>query len=104
MNCSQCGNKMVDSFITFTTLSDGVVFVTEQVPCLECSVCGHTVFTQEVAKKLEKVASGRLIPMSNYRAYGYRYGIPVIEIQPFTFSLPAKSDSKVLVLQGTSGV
>ena len=102
MNCVQCGNEMVDAFTAFTVLKDGTVYVTEDVPCLECPVCEHMAFTQEVARKLERYSSGRALPTSTYRAYRLKWGQPPIEIPSVTFqSFP---NDKVVTHVGTTGV
>lgn len=76
MKCSRCGNRMIDSHTTFTVVKDRMVFVTESVPCLECSVCGHIVIRQDVVRKLETLSSGRAVPSSTYKAWVYRWGEP----------------------------
>ncbi len=80
MNCNICGNLMVDAFTTFTVRRDGSVYVVENVPCLECPVCEHISFIQDVAVKLEKYCSGRVLPEKTIAAWGYRWGNLIIEI------------------------
>ncbi len=85
MNCVNCGNQMVDAFTAFTILREGGVYVTEDVPCLECPVCEHVAFTQEVARKLERYSSGRTLPASTYRAWVFKWGTPIVEIPKINF-------------------
>ena len=82
MNCPVCGNVMVASLTSFTVMRDGAIYVTEEVPCLQCPVCEHIAFTQEVARKLERYSSGRTLPMATYRTsvFKYKYGTLAIEI------------------------
>jgi len=82
MNCNHCGNLMVDAFTTFTVLRDGAVYVVENVPCLECPICEHTSFIQDVASKLESYCSGRVLPTKMTRAWVYRWGTPITETSP----------------------
>ena len=81
MNCNICGNLMVDAFTTFTVLRDGAVYVVENVPCLECPICDHISFIQDVASKLERYCSGRVLPEKTIKAWAYRWGTPIVEIQ-----------------------
>ena len=80
MNCNHCGNLMVDAFTTFTVMRDGAVYVVENVPCLECPICEHTSFIQDVASKLESYCSGRVLPAKTTTAWVYRWGTPIIKI------------------------
>src|SRR4030042_5010788 len=95
MNCNQCGNLIVDSTTTFTVVKGDDVYIVEDVPCLECSVCEHISFTQNVAKKLERYASGRLIPTKTKKAWAYKWQDPIIEaakIIPTTVNIQFVSD------------
>ncbi len=80
MNCNICGNLMIDAFTNFTVLRDGAVYVVENVPCLECPICEHISFIQDVASKLERYCSGRILPIKMIRTWAYRWGTPIIEI------------------------
>lgn len=91
MNCSQCGNKMVDSHMTFTVIKDSTVFVTEGVPCLECLVCGHSVIKQDVAKQLQGYSFGEKIPNIAYRAFGFRWGDSKLELSQV--SSPSRTEN-----------
>jgi len=71
---------MVDAFTTFTVLRDGAVYVVENVPCLECPICEHISFIQDVAIKLERYCSGRILPEKMTTALVYRWGTPITEI------------------------
>jgi YgiT-type zinc finger domain-containing protein len=100
MKCNQCGNLMEDSTTTFTVVKGDDVYVVENVPCLECPVCEHISFTQNVAKKLELYASGRLIPIKTKRAWAYKWQDPIIEVPkiiPTTVNVQFVSD-----MRGTS--
>ena len=81
MNCNHCGSRMVDSLTTFTVVRANDVIVTEDVPCLECPVCGHISFTQDVSKKLELYNSGRVSSRREPRkALIFKWGDPTTEI------------------------
>ncbi len=80
MNCNHCGNLMVDAFTTFTVVREGEVYVVEDVPCLECPVCEHISFTQDVARTLERYSSGRVLPTKTTKAWVFKWGTPINEI------------------------
>ncbi|MEK7354190.1 MAG: YgiT-type zinc finger protein [Chloroflexota bacterium] len=103
MKCVVCGNPMVNSTTTFTAMREGGVYVTEEVPCLKCSVCEHVTFTQEVARQLERYSSGRRLPVATYRAWVFRWGVPIVEIPKITF--PSSINERVEIeTPGTIGV
>jgi len=73
---------MIDSTTTFTVVRNHQVYVTEKVPCLECSVCGHISFSQDTAKRLEEYSSGKVIPFNtSYRAFVFKWNDPVIKVE-----------------------
>ena len=82
MKCVLCDHEMVDSVTTFTVVRNRIVYVTENVPCLECPICGHITFSQDVAKRLEKYCSGEIVANDIYKAFVFRWNIPVIELKP----------------------
>lgn len=107
MNCNHCGSQMRDSSTTFTIVNKEVVYVVEHVPCLECPVCEHISFSQDVAKKLECYTSGRVIvvPTRHREASVFKYGDPFIEISkqsisssavniPFEVGVPGTADDR----------
>lgn len=103
MNCSLCGNKMVDDYTAFTVLKENAVYVTEDVPCLKCTVCEHVVFTQKVAKKLERYSSGRTVPMMTYRSWVFRWGEPIVEIPKLVYP-PVSNERVSISVSGTAGI
>ncbi len=80
MNCVRCGTQMADALTTFTMVKDGQVYMVESVPCLECATCEETAFALDVAAKLEKYCSGRVLPTRATNAWVYRWDTPVLEI------------------------
>lgn len=104
MNCVNCGNQMVDAFTAFTVLRENWVYVTEDVPCLECPVCEHVAFSQAVARKLERYSSGRVPPASTYRAWVFKWGEPIVEIPKFTFLASINERIDLENPAGTNGV
>lgn len=82
MNCTHCGHALEDSSTTFTVVRSRQVYVVENVPCLECPICGHITFSQDVAKRLETYTSGRVVPSdTSYKVLVYRWDAPMVEIK-----------------------
>lgn len=55
MKCFECKGEMKQSTTThFVDLKKCIVIV-KNVPCLECSKCGETLYTDEVAKRLDDI-------------------------------------------------
>ena len=81
MNCIHCGNLMTETLTTFTSVNRGEVYMVENVPCLECPVCEHISFKQDVARTLGRYSSGRLLPVRQARkVWVFDWGDPVVEI------------------------
>lgn len=71
---------MVESHTNYTVVKEGdTVYVVKNVPCLECQNCGHIVFNQDVALKLDRYVFGRIYPAKVIQGYLYRWGDPIIE-------------------------
>jgi len=92
---------MVDAFTTFTVLRDGAVYLVENVPCLECSICEYTSFIQDVASKLERYCSGRVLPEKTIKAWVYRWGTPIIEIPKWDNKTSTENIPLPLTILGT---
>lgn len=82
MRCIHCGCEMVESTTTFTLVRNRIVYVTENAPCLECPICGHISFSQEVSKRLEKYCSGHVAANDFYKSLVFRWNAPMVEIMP----------------------
>ena len=55
MTCFFCKGDMIESTTThFVDLKKCIVIV-KNVPCLECTKCGETVYTDEVASRLDDI-------------------------------------------------
>lgn len=55
MTCFFCKGDMKESLTThFVDLKKCIVIV-KNVPCLECTQCGETVYTDEVANRLDDI-------------------------------------------------
>lgn len=55
MTCFFCKNNMVESTTThFVDLKNCIVIV-KNVPCFECTQCGETIYTDDVAKRLDDI-------------------------------------------------
>jgi YgiT-type zinc finger domain-containing protein len=100
VDCIHCGHSMVESVTTFTVVRNRLVYLTEGVPCWECSVCGHISFSQDVAKRLEFYSSGRAGPQdTSYKVLTFRWDAPMVE-----FKQPRQTEGYVmakLVVPGT---
>lgn len=103
MKCNHCGNLMVDAVTNFTMLKDGTVYVIENVPCLECPVCEQISFTQEVAGKLERYCSGRILPYRMANAWVYRWGTPIIEVTMMDKEASTENTPLSVSIRGTLG-
>ena len=71
--CVHCGSRLEETKTTFTVAKRANVYVVHDVPTLECTGCGDQSYEQEVAKKLERVASGRWTPFKSIPAWVYRW-------------------------------
>ena len=54
--CNECfSNDKNITKTTFTVEYNDCIIVVQNVPCLECPVCGELTFTDEVSAKLETI-------------------------------------------------
>ena len=54
--CNMCFKiDKISTTTTFTVQYKGCIIVVKNVPCLECSVCGEILFSNDVSEKLEKI-------------------------------------------------
>lgn len=90
--CSCCSADLEETTTVFTLVKATAAYVVKDVPALVCPQCGHTTFTEDVAKKLERYVSGRVIPRRPaLTAWLYSYEdapieLPKIETPTATFS------------------
>lgn len=90
--CLYCGQEMQESQTTFTAVGADAVYVVRDVPCLKCPTCDYTLFGQDVSKRLERYASGRVIPHhAPLKAWVYVWGDPVIFISEDTVASGTKN-------------
>ncbi len=80
IKCFCCGRQMDESKTNFTVVKTTHVHVVRDVPCLECSFCGYTSFSQETARELERLTTGRLVPHKRLTAWVYEWGAPTEQI------------------------
>ena len=73
---------MRQTHTTFTTVKASGVYVVRRAPCFECMNCGQIVFSQDTAKKLEKLTSGRVAARGFLNAWTYNWGDPIAETEP----------------------
>lgn len=78
MNCVYCDNVMDTTTTTFTVVKKGMLYMVEDVPCFECSVCEHIAFEQQVAKELERYSSGKFYPNRYRTAYVFKWSQPMV--------------------------
>ena len=57
MNCFFCKGNLTDGTTTFMTEIDGCAIIIKNVPAKICSQCGEASFSDEVAKKLERIVA-----------------------------------------------
>ena len=54
--CNTCfSNDKNETKTTFTVEYNDCIIVVENVPCLECPICGEITFRDEISEKLEKI-------------------------------------------------
>ena len=54
--CNMCFKiDKISTTTTFTVQYKDCIIVVKNVPCLECSVCGEILFSNDVSEKLEKI-------------------------------------------------
>ena len=89
MKCTVCGNSMEKTTTTFMVSRHGFLYVVEDVPCFECSVCEHIVFEQSIAKQLEQYSSGKFYPSRYRQAFVFKWNEPILEVplKPLEVSL-----------------
>ena len=81
MNCSCCNMAMEETVTNFSIVKRSTVFVVRKVPTLECPRCGHLSYRQDVAKKLERFASGRVqLLRPAIQTWQYEYNDPIVEV------------------------
>lgn len=79
-HCRCCDEVMEETQTTFTVVKPNAVYVVHNVPCLKCSTCGETVFTQETVTKLEHLASGRFNAQKIMNAWIYDWDVATSEV------------------------
>lgn len=90
MICSCCGHQMEEGKTRFIASKEGTIYVVEHVPCFTCPICEHTVYSQEVAKQLERYTSGRVWPhVKPMLTWVFIWDKPIIEIPKET--VPAQT-------------
>lgn len=55
MMCFMCKGQLEDGFTTFMTDLGTCIVIIKNVPAKICSQCGEASFSDEVAKKIEKI-------------------------------------------------
>ena len=54
--CNMCFKiDKISTTTTFTVKKKKKIIVVKNVPCLECTVCGEILFSNDVSEKLEKI-------------------------------------------------
>ena len=56
--CNMCfSDDKIQTTTTYTIEYKGNIIVIKNVPCLECTMCGETFFSDEVSEKLEQIVN-----------------------------------------------
>lgn len=57
MKCMECGGSYRKTTRTHVVDFESYVVIIRNVPCLECIRCGDTVYTNEVAKRVDEIVA-----------------------------------------------
>lgn len=55
MTCFMCKGEIISSTTTFMVDLGNCIIIVKNVPCSQCSQCGEITYSNEVAKRLEKI-------------------------------------------------
>ena len=55
MTCFMCKGEIISSTTTFMVDLGNCIIIVKNVPCFQCSQCGEISYSDEVAKRLEKI-------------------------------------------------
>ena len=55
MTCFMCKGENISSTTTFMVDLGNCIIIVKNVPCSQCSQCGEISYSNEVAKRLEKI-------------------------------------------------
>ena len=55
MTCFMCKGDIISSTTTFMVDLGNCIIIVKNVPCFQCSQCGEISYSDEVAKRLEKI-------------------------------------------------
>ena len=55
MKCLECHGTYVESTRTHVVDLKSFLIIIRNVPCLECEQCGDTVYSDEVAERLDRI-------------------------------------------------
>ena len=72
MNCFFCKGNLVDGTTTFMTEIDGCAIIIKNVPAKICPQCGEASYSDEVAKKLEKIIDSLRSTITEVAVADYR--------------------------------
>ncbi len=101
MNCAHCGNVMNKTTTAFTIAKSGVLYMVEDVPCLECSLCEHITFEQQIAKELENYCSGKFYPNRYRQTLVFKWGEPMLKMPTEPFEVSTENKYIELSMVGT---
>ena len=80
LDCRCCDGFMEPAKTRFSVVKKNAVYVVCDVPSLQCSLCGETVYDGETASQLERLTSGRIVPRAMLNAWVYNWDDAVLEI------------------------
>ena len=55
MTCFMCKGEIISSTTTFMVDLGNCIIIVKNVPCSQCSQCGEISYSNEVAKRFEKI-------------------------------------------------
>ena len=55
MTCFMCKGEIISSTTTYMVDLGNCIIIVKNVPCSQCSQCGEISYSNEVAKRLEKI-------------------------------------------------
>lgn len=72
MKCFFCKGNLTDGTTTFMAEIDGCAVIIKNVPAKICSQCGEASFSDEVAKKLERIIESLRTSLTEVAVADYR--------------------------------
>jgi len=71
MHCISCGAKTINGETTDVIELKNCLIIVRNVPCHKCSECNETIYTADIVKRLEEIASAAKQAMSGIAIIDY---------------------------------